>query len=191
MDFKKEYNDLLQEAGSIGNLSNQCFLFYRNKYVNATKSEKVNDILPGKIYTLFYKVANNNEKVINRRPLLFIDQDFDPKKGVFMGLDLMLLTPKDRLNFFTRFFKVYEKPIKQNMEKKGSTPGAQMPLKINQDLLEILFGGINYKHSYTGYKVEHIQGLKEIPVEDWKYLVYLNTKSMEGTSIEEIYKNYK
>jgi hypothetical protein len=108
-----------------------------------------------------------------------------------MGLDLMLIPPRDRLSFFLRLFKVYEKPINQNLAKKESTPGAQMPLKINQELLEILFGGINYKQSYAGYNLEHVQRLKEIPMEEWKYLVYLNTKSIEGGSIEEIYKNYK
>jgi len=191
MDFKKEYNEVLQAAGSIGNLSNQCHSFYRDNYANATVSDKVTDILPGKIYTLFYKVANNNENVLNRRPILFVDHDFDVKKGLIMGLDLMLLHPKDRLNFFTRIFKIYEKPIQQNLNRKESTPGAQMPLKINPEILEILFGGINYKHSYTGYNLEHVQRLKEIPIEEWKYLVYLNTKSIEGGSIEEIYKNYR
>jgi hypothetical protein len=39
--------------------------------------------------------------------------------------------------------------------------------------------------------MEKIKGLKEIPREEWKHLVYLNTKSTEGATINEIYNKYR
>jgi hypothetical protein len=74
-------------------------------------------------------------------------------------------------------------------EKKDKS--AQMPLKFDSEMLETLMGGIKYNHAYTGYKMEKIKGLKEIGREEWKHLVYLNTKSIEGAALNDIYNKYQ
>jgi hypothetical protein len=113
-------------------------------------------------------------------------------KLLIKGIDLMLLHPMHRLNFLIRLFIVYGKIIEENdiLSSSGKSR-SQMPLKINQGMARKLFDGINYKHAYSGFKLDKIQALKEIPTEDWVNIVYLNTKSIEGTSIEEIYNKYK
>jgi hypothetical protein len=39
--------------------------------------------------------------------------------------------------------------------------------------------------------MEKIKGLKEIGREEWRYLVYLNTKSIEGADLNDIYNKYQ
>jgi len=194
MDFKKIYEEALKEAGSIGNLSKNSFQNYGAKYAKSEKSEGSNEILPGKLFTFYYNSKFKPEMgFINRRPLLFIvlNNPIQDKK-IIRGVDLMLLTPMDRLMFLIRFMNIYEKPIKVNQKKiEDKTPNAEMPLLFTEEILETLFSGINYNHAYTGFKFECIQNLKEIPMNDWQNIVYLNTKSIEGTNIEEIYNKFK
>jgi hypothetical protein len=110
-----------------------------------------------------------------------------PKRGIIKGIDLILLTPRDRKNFFIRLHTVFGKIMEQNEKKELSS---RMPLRFDSQLLETLMGGVKYNHSYKGYKIEKIKGLKEIPAEEWKYLVYLDTKSLEGAILNDIYNKY-
>jgi hypothetical protein len=194
MNFKEEYLEALRQAGSVGNLSIQNLSYYTETYANATISDNINNLITGKIFTFFYQSELKEEdSFINRRPLLFLVTDpVERKNGVIKGIDLMLLPPRDRLNFFIRLFKIYEGAINQNIKKEEAGElGAQMPLKMDQPIIETLFMGINYNHAYKGYKIPKIKRLKQIPIRDWKNLVYLNTKSIEGINIEEIYNRYK
>ena len=194
MDFKKLYQEALEKAGSPGNLSQESFINYRNKYANATKSQSLKNIMAGKIFTFYYKSDLKDENgFINRRPILFILSDgLDISKKIIYGIDLMLLTPRNRLTFIIRLLTLYGKSIDDNIRRKethGET--SQSPIKISLDIMETLFQGIDYKYTYSGFKIEHIQRLIEIPIEDWVNIVYLNTKSVEGQDIEEIYKKHK
>jgi len=194
MDFKKIYEEALTEAGSIGNLSKKSFDNYGEKYAKVANSENTNKLIAGKLFTFYYNSKYKQENgFINRRPLLFIVSD-KPIQGkrILRGIDLMLLPPMDRLRFIIRFTNIYQKPIEINQEKvENDIPNAQMPLLFTEELLETLFGGINYNHSYTGFRMESIQNLKEIPITDWHNMIYLNTKSIEGANIEEIYNKFK
>lgn len=195
MDFRRLYEQALAEAGSTGGLSQKSFDNYLHKYSKLEKSEDITKLINGKIFTFFYTGDYvKGTMFINRRPLLFLciePGDLDNKLLV-KGIDLMLLHPIQRLNFLIRVFTIYGKTIeKNNLLLSANTPGKQMPIKINQEMSGKLFDGINYKHAYSGFKIDKIQALKEIPTDDWVNIVYLNTKSIEGTSIEEIYKKYK
>lgn len=193
IDFKKEYRDLLEQAGSPGKLADLSFLHYTKNYINAQTSDKINEVIAGKIYTFFYEGKPKEGFYINHRPILFVQEKrIENNKQVISGVDLMLVPPRDRLNFFTRLWVVYGKIIDQNEKKKEvGMFKSQMPLVCNTELLETLFGGIKYKHSYKGYKLEKIKRFKEIPIEEWKHTVYLNTKSLEGATLEEIYNSAK
>jgi hypothetical protein len=193
MDFKKEYKDLLDQAGSPGKLAELSFLHYTKNYANAQASDRINEVIPGKIYTFFYEGKPGEGSYINHRPILFVqEKKIQKEKQVISGVDLMLVPPRDRLNFFIRLFVVYGKIINQNEKKKEvGMFKSQAPLVCNTDLLETLFGGIKYKHSYKGYKLEKIKRFKEIPIEEWKHVVYLNNKSLEGATLEEIYNSAK
>jgi hypothetical protein len=189
MDFKKEIRDAIDEAGSTGKLTENSFLHYSNNYSVLKKSEQIKYLIPGKIYTFYYdSQVKGDGDYLNKRPVIFLDKkELTPTKSIILGWDLILLTPRDRTNFFIRLNAIYGKIMDQNDKKDISS---QMPLKFDPAMLETLMGGIKYNHSYNGYKLEKIRGLKEMPREEWKYLVYLNTKSLEGANLNDIYIKY-
>lgn len=190
MDFKKEIRDAIEKAGSPSKLSEESFLNYTNNYSVLKSSETLRNLIQGKIYTFYYDSELKAERgFINRRPVIFLDsKEITPTKSIIKGLDLILITPRDRTNFFIRLHTVYGKIMDQNEKKEKSS---HMPLRFDSELLETLMGGIRYNHAYTGYKMDKIRGLREIPREEWKHLVYLNTKSIEGAAIDDIYNKYK
>jgi hypothetical protein len=190
MDFKKEIRDAIEKAGSPAKLAEESFLNYVNNYSVLKSSDSIKGLIQGKIYTFYYDSEIRAEKgFINRRPVVFLEsREITPTKSIIKGLDLILITPRDRTNFFIRLHAIYGKIINQNEGKDGAS---KMPLRFDPQILETLMGGIKYNHSYTGYKMEKIKGLKEIPRDEWKYLVYLNTKSIEGAAIDDIYNKYK
>ena len=181
-------------AGSLGIFSEKCFSHYNSVYANSTSSDSINNLITGKVFTFYYSdVLKEGSTYINRRPLVFlVSNPVDRKNGVLIGIDLMLLTPRDRLNFFIRVCHIYKTPINQNLERiKNGEPGSQIPFFLDKEIMKALFLGINYDHAYKGYKIEKIKRLKEIPPDDWKNIIYLNTKSIEGINIEQIYNNFK
>jgi hypothetical protein len=48
--------------------------------------------------------------------------------------------------------------------------------------------GIPFKNAYRSWDIKKIRDVKEIPYKDWTRIVYLYTRSIEGTPVEEIYK---
>ena len=194
MDIKKELEDALKGAGSLGKLSESAFENYALKYANATKSDDLKEMISGKIFTFYYDSPLNKELgFINRRPILFIEANpIDVQQGSIKGIDLMLLTPLARFNFLVRLIKVFSKAISNNAQKKEDLiASAQSPLPFTREILADLFKGIKYKHANSGFKIEKIKRLKEVPMDDWKNMIYLNTGSLEGINLEDLYKKYK
>lgn len=190
MDFRKEIRDAIEKAGSPGKLGEESFLNYVNNYSVLKSSDSIRSLFQGKIYTFYYDSEIRAERgFINRRPVVFLEsREITPTKSIIKGLDLILITPRDRINFFIRLHAIYGKIINQN---EGKDKSSKIPLRFDPQILETLMGGIKYNHSYTGYKIEKIKGLREIPRDEWKYLVYLNTKSVEGATLDDIYNKYK
>ena len=189
MDFKRELAEAIEKSGSPAKLTEESFLHYRNNYSVLKQSDSLKSLIPGKIYTFFYDSSLKNERdYINHRPVLFLDsREITLAKSNLVGIDMILLTPRDRKNFLIRLHAVYGKMMDQNDKRDKAS---QLPLRFDKDLLETLMGGIKYNHAYNGYKLEKIKGLKEIPREEWKYLVYLDTKSLEGAVLNDIYNKY-
>lgn len=188
MDFKKIYQEAINEAGSIGNLSRNSYQNYGNKYAKPGSKGNLNDIKPGRVFTFYYNsTQKRSDGFINHRPLLLIvSEGFVAGKKILQGIDLMLLPPLQRLNFLIRFGTIYSKQIETSQKDNNSTAPNVL---ISEEILETLFSGINYKYAYSGFKLENIINFVEIPINDWKNIIYLNTKSIEGADIEDIYKN--
>jgi hypothetical protein len=53
--------------------------------------------------------------------------------------------------------------------------------------MESILKGIPYKHSYRSWDLKKVRDVVEIPFEDWTRIVYLDTRSIEGTQLIEIY----
>lgn len=190
MDFRIEIRDAIEQAGSPAKLAEESFLNYSKNYAVLSNSESLRSLVQGKIYTFYYDSDIKADKgFVNRRPVVFFEsKEITPSKSIIKGIDLILLSPRDRKNFFIRLHSIYGKIMDQNEKRDRS---AHMPLRFDPSVLETLMGGIKYNHAYTGYKMEKIKGLKEIEREEWRYLVYLNTKSIEGADLNDIYNKYQ
>lgn len=189
MDFKREIREAIEKSGSPGKLTEQSFLHYSNNYSVLKKSESLKNLIQGKIFTFYYDSPKRpNQEFVNKRPVIFYEStEISPDKSIVKGIDIILLTPRDRTNFFIRLHSVFNKAIEENEKRDQSS---KMPLRFDSGLLETLMGGIRYNHAYRGYKFEKIKGLCEIPRDEWKYLVYLDTKSLEGAVLNDIYNKY-
>jgi hypothetical protein len=189
MDIRRMVRDAIEKSGSPARLTEDSFMHYRENYSVLKSSDSLRSLIPGKIYTFFYDSMPKTEKdFVNRRPVIFFEaKDITPTRNIIKGIDLILMTPRDRTNFFVKLNAVYGKIIDQNEGKEAS---ARMPLKFDMPFLETIMSGIKYNHAYRGYKIEKIKGLKEIPMEEWKYLFYLDTKSIEGATLNDIYSKY-
>jgi hypothetical protein len=186
MDLKKELNDFLLEAGTRGKMTEESFLLYVNKYSVMKNSLSIKSLIQGNFYTFFYdSYPKKQGDYVNRRPVIFYHSiEVSVNKSIIKGIDILLLEPLDRKNFLLRINTLYSKIIDQN---EGKPLSSRMPLRFDQDILETLMGGIKYKHAYKAYRLEKIKGLIDIPREEWKYLVYLDTKSIVGTTLNDIY----
>ena len=73
------------------------------------------------------------------------------------------------------------------MQERGEIRD-QIPLKTDFEILDNVFSGIPFKNSYRSWNIKKVRDLREIPYQDWTKIVYLFTRSIQGTPIEEIYK---
>jgi hypothetical protein len=189
MDFKKEIREAIEKAGSPGKLAEESFLHYTKNYSVLKKSDSTKNLIQGKIFTFYYDSPKRQDQAfVNKRPVIFYEgADVTPQKSIIKGIDLILLTPRDRTNFFIRLHAIFGKIMDQNDKREISS---KIPLRFDPQILETLMGGIKYNHAYRGYKLEKIKGLSEIPRDEWKYLVYLDTKSLEGAVLNDIYNKF-
>ena len=184
MNFRRDFEDYFDQCRTLGNLSTKSFEQYKLKYASPKTQESPTSLIPGQFYAFYYDSTPNKVGFVNKRPIVFyLGKDESKPRENLVGMDLILMPPKDRLNFMVRYNEVYANVIEQNER------GANIPLKVNKQIVETLWGGIPYNFSYRSYNILKMKGISKIDQADWKNLIYLNTKSLEGSlSIEEIYK---
>lgn len=190
IDFQKNFEEYHRENKSPAGMAEASFLEYKNKYSIGSVFNP-SQFLVGKIYTFYYDdYPKKYGEFINKRPIVFfLGPDKVSKTPAITGFDIILIPPIDRLNFFKRIFFCFESIIERNMRKiEDRNERGQEPLKFEYSNFESILSGIKYKGSYSRYKVEKIMNVHEITYDQWHKLVYLNTRSIEGTTIEEIYK---
>ena len=161
-----------------------------DKYANKGGGFSPADFLPGKIYTFEYRdELTEKKKFINKRPVVFF-MGFNnlQNKLAFSGIDLILMPPQLRLLFLERIETVYGAQIEKNVEKILEDSNDQIALKTDFETVNSILSGIPFKNTYRYWNIDKIRDVKEISYEDWTKIVYLNTRSVEGTTIEEIYK---
>jgi hypothetical protein len=188
MNFKKEFENYRIEMKSPAGMAENSFFEYGKKYTVQSQFNP-NLFLVGKLYTFFYDSIPEKNQFVNRRPLLFfLGRDKTSTKPTVEGLDIMLLPPLDRLNFMIRIFSSFGSIIERNMEKGKDGINSQEQLNVDYKSIESLMVGINYKNSFYKFSLDKMKGVHEIPYSEWHKMVYLNTRSILGTTLEEIYK---
>jgi hypothetical protein len=189
--FQERFEEYQLSVSGLSSLSDASFLFWRENYLDKKSTLQISDFLVGKIYSFDYNdKLDKSKKFVNRRPLLFFMGFFNSQdKLVFSGLDLVLIPPQYRLAFFSRISSVYESQISTNVQRieKGDVL-EQVQLKCDYPTMDLIMKGIPWKNSYRAWDLQKIRDAKEITYEDWTRIVYLHTRAIEGTPIEEIYK---
>lgn len=190
-NFNERFEDYKLSISGLSSLSDEAFTHWQKNYVATQTPLKLTDFLAGKIYSIFYNdQMEKNKKFINRRPVIFFMGFFNQENKVFFsGIDLILIPPEYRLGFFIRISSVYESTINSNIEReeKGNLLD-QSSIKCDYNTMEIIMKGIPWKNSYRAWDLQKIGDTKEITYSDWTRMIYLHTRSIEGTPIEEIYK---
>ena len=189
--FKTQFEDYKLSVSGLSSLAEDSFMHWFKTFVNSKSQFNPSGFLPGKVYSFEYNdQLEKAKKYINKRPIVFFTgfksyQD----KSIFYGIDLILLSPQFRIPFFTRIQSVYQDIIEKNQEKidRGDIK-SQAPLKTDYETLDTILKGINYKHAYRAWDLKKVRDVVEIPYEDWTRIVYLDTRSIEGTQLNEIYK---
>ena len=189
--FKTQFEDYKLSVSGLSSLAEDSFMHWFKTFVNSKSQFNPLGFLPGKVYSFEYNdQLENAKKYINKRPIVFFTgfKSYEDKT-IFYGIDLILLSPQFRIPLFTRIQSVYQDIIEKNQEKidKGDIK-SQVPLKTDYETLDTILKGINYKHAYRAWDLKKVRDVVEIPYEDWTRIVYLDTRSIEGTQLNEIYK---
>jgi hypothetical protein len=188
--FRQRLNDYKLTISGMSSLPEDSLKNWLDKYANKGGGFNPGDFLPGKIYTFEYRdELTEKKKFINKRPVVFF-MGFNnlQNKLAFSGIDLILMPPQLRLLFLERIETVYGAQIEKNVEKILEDSNDQIALKTDFETVNSILSGIPFKNTYRYWNIDKIRDVKEISYEDWTKIVYLNTRSVEGTTIEEIYK---
>lgn len=185
--FNQRFEDYKLQVSGLSSLAEEAYLFWFKNYVNQKSDFNPSDFMTGKIYSFEYNdQIEKGKKFINKRPVVFFTGFFtkDDKK-FFNGIDLIQIPPTIRLGLLTRIQSVYSSQLESNM---GKDTGSQTQLKTSYEILDTIFKGIPFKNAYRFWDLKKVRDVIEIPYEEWTRIVYLHTRSIEGTPIEEIYK---
>jgi hypothetical protein len=188
--FKQQFNDYKLSVSGLTSLPEESFTYWANNYVNKKSEFSPLNFLSGKVYSFQYNdQLEKGKPFINKRPVIFFTEyDNYEKKNLFKGLDLILISPLFRIAFFERVQSVFKDQIEGNLKKIEMGEGrGQAPLKTDYQTMDIILKGIPYKHAYRAWDLKKVRDVVEIPLEDWTRIVYLNTRSIEGTQLNEIY----
>jgi hypothetical protein len=189
--FRQLFNDYKLTISGMSSLAEDSFKFWAKNIINKGVSFNPSNFLTGKIYSFAYQDSlDKKKKFINNRPVVFFTGFIDKNdKLLFQGIDIILIPPPIRLAFLERITKVYNAQIDSNIKKIVESDGKdQMQLRTEFETLDTILQNIPYKNAYRYWDVRRVKDIKEISYEDWTKIVYLHTKSTEGTPIEEIYK---
>ena len=185
--FNQQFEDYKLQISGLSSLAEESYLFWFKNYVNQNSDFNPSNFMTGKIYSFEYNdQIEKGKKFINKRPVVFFTGFFtkDDKK-FFNGIDLILVPPTIRLALLTRIQSVYSNQIEDNIKRSKDE---QIQLKTNYEIIDTILRGVPFKNAYRFWDLKKVRDVMEITYEEWTRIVYLHTRSIEGTPIEEIYK---
>jgi hypothetical protein len=189
IDFAKDFKKFADDQKTLGIVAASSFEHYLKKYAQIPTTFPVNKMLSGSIYTFFYQnQIGKGEDFLNNRPVVFfINAEKSQQRTIISGIDLVTMFPNDRLLFLSRISQIFQSHMLYNMDPLN-TPRS-LPIEY-QDLRNYM-KGINYTHSFRKWGLDKVKNFHEIPYQEWKYIPYLDTRSMQGLSLSEIYKRIR
>ena len=193
--FKERFDDYKLSVSGLTSLSEESFIYWFKNFVNKRESFNPNNFITGKVYSFEYMdKLEPTKKFINKRPVVFFTGFTNiQNKEAFSGIDLILIPPIIRIPLLNRICSVYNSQIETNIKRSEQGEKLdQVQLKTDYETLNTILKDIPFKKCYKYWDFKKVRDIKEIPYEDWTRIVYLYTRSTEGTKIEEIYnKNLK
>lgn len=197
MDFREKIIEYRKQSPSVSSLSNKTDLFFLEKYGNEGKGGKIkyNGVLyPGSIYFFNYNTDSKiteKTKFINRNPLvLYISSERVGQEIILKCVDLTITPPEQRVQILQSLYEKFSNILENNEKKslKGEFPD---PILLTSKDLPQIFKGTGYNFSFVGFKFKFMDKIKPIDYEDWHKLPYLKYSLIQGTSINEIYNDYR
>jgi hypothetical protein len=166
---------------------------FLNKYSNGD-TEFSPPFIPGTIYYFKYNTTTEISKdrsFINRKPLVLCTDYLRGDNGsVLIGIDLITVPPFERIEIISRVYDTFNNIIESNQISLNKG-GKQTPILFRNGVLERLMRGTGYSKSLFGFKLDFIDSVISLQLEDWPKIPYLRSSSIEGKNVEEIYKEYK
>lgn len=197
MDFREKIIEYRKGSPSVSSLSNKTDLYFLEKYgSNGKGSEfKFDGILyPGSVYFFNYNTdskISENTKFINRNPLvLYISSEKINQDLIVKSIDLTITPPDQRIEILQRFQDNFSK-ILDNNEKKISSSESPDPIFLTSKDLPRIFKGTGYNFSFSAFKFKFMSSIKFVDYSDWPKIPYLRYSLVQGTSINEIYNDYR
>ena len=197
MDIREQIIKYREEAGSVSALSTKTDLYFLDKYGLSGKgsSYKYNGtLIPGNIYFFSYETdsqISDKVKFINRNPLvLYISSEKVGQEIIIKCIDLSITPPEQRVQILQSLYEKFSNVLENNEKKslKGESPD---PILLTSKDLPRIFKDSGYNFSFVGFKFKFMDQIKPIDYEDWYKIPYLKYTLIQGTSINEIYNDYR
>ena len=167
-----------------------------SKYFKVQESDsEVKFFSSGLIYSFYYKTnskINKKRSFINRNPIVLCTDFFKTHDNltVLKGIDIITVPPSKRIQIISKIFDNFSNRIDENLKKSinGIKPSS---IFLNDETLERILYGTGYTSSMFSFKVPSMRNIKILPLDDWYKLPYLKLSSIEGSTIEGIYREYE
>jgi hypothetical protein len=194
IDFQDQARKLRSEFPSLTKLNSLINEEFLEKYgPNSNHSgEKFTSFKSGKIYFALHTTKTNpGEKnpFVNRYPcFLFLSEERIGTGMICKVMDLTIIPNDKRAEILTRLTSTFSEILQENMR---NILGSQMPLNLKGENLQKIFKGTGYEFAIFGFHKENLRDVKIVDYEDWVKIPYFNNASIEGLSLDKIYREYK
>jgi hypothetical protein len=190
----KEYKDSINSGKNISLETNQYFI--DTYFTNPSPELKFTPpFTPGEIYYFRYLTDSQLSKkrtFINRFPILLCTEVFNTIEygTVIRGIDLITVPPAIKVDILGKIFDNFSLQIQKNETsyKKGSSKSS---INLKDSNLRILLNGTGYKSAVFGFRYKFIKSPGVISSLDWAKLPFLSFSSLEGSTLQVIYKEYQ
>lgn len=197
MEFREKIIEYRKESSSVSSLSTKTDLFFLEKYGTRGKGGRLKysgTLFPGSIYFFNYNTDSKlgeNVKFIDRNPLvLYISSEKIGQDIIIKCIDLTITPPEQRLQILEKFYDKFSSILDSNSKKsfEGESPDS---IRLTSKDLPLIFKNTGYNFSFIGFKLQFMENIKMIDIEDWHKLPYLKYSLIQGTPINEIYSDYR
>lgn len=197
MDIREQIIKYREEAGSVSALAAKTDVYFLDKYGvrGEGSSYKYNGtLIPGNIYFFTYETdskLSDKVKFINRSPLIFyISAEKVGQETVIKCIDLTITPPEQRAEIIQRIGQKFQSVIDSGAKsvEKGGNPAE---IRLSSKDLSSLLSGTGYNFSVVGLKIGFMSEIKWVDYSDWCKLPFLKYSFIQGTSINEIYSDYR